>query len=129
MRAHAGVRDPTIERGGLVVVADQRADAGVAVRRHRIGVGDLVGVAVLVFEFGESLRPGAVEDAFEAVRVVLGELLRRLEPVGESTVIGVRFVSGQNEDGCVCHDYSSAPSDRIPTAVVCSLQQTTTMYI
>jgi len=73
---------------------------------------EFVVVAVLVFELGNPLRSRAVirtlcvltcskiaqrfstvEDQFQFVRVVLGELLGRFETVDESTAIRVRFRS------------------------------------
>jgi hypothetical protein len=67
------------------------------------GLVEVVVVVVLVFEFGDSLRARAVEDEFDLVFGVVGELLRGLESVEDAAVVCVRFVAGQDHDGCFRH--------------------------
>jgi len=52
---------------------------------------EIVVVVVLVFQFRDPLRPGTIEDEFEVVVGVLGELLRRLESIDETAEVAVRF--------------------------------------
>jgi hypothetical protein len=116
---------PPSERDDLVVVVDQRPDAGVAVvvlERHEAGVGDgvrdaegagtvvtdrggladcpveIVVVVVLVFEFRDPPGARAVEDEFE---FVLCEFLCRIESVGEATEVLVSLRVCKDNDCCV----------------------------
>jgi hypothetical protein len=82
------------ERAGTVVT-----DRGVVAHR----LVELVVVALLVFQLRDPLCPGAVEDDLDLVALGLGELLRGLQPVREATVVGVRFVAGEDHDCGFCH--------------------------
>ena len=118
------------ERDDLVIVGDQRPDARVAIvviERHHPCIGDgvldperartvvtdrgvvadglvqVVVVAVLVFEFGDPLRSGAVEDEFDTVAVGLCELFRGLETVDEATGVLGPLRPCEDKHRCFCH--------------------------
>src|SRR6056297_1348413 len=132
------------ERDDFVAIGDEVSDAGVALvlvderqpgfvdcvfdaeRTGTVVTNDrlvtdrlvqLVVVAIFVDELWNPLGAAPVEDDRDLVTVGFGELFGGFEPVCQPPIIGVRFVTRQNEDCCFYHTRLSFPDYLIPTAV------------